>query len=86
MEDIEELSTNDPLITAIIEQWKQEQDRISERVGLIAAVMANTMGGASCTPADFFNPISERTMEQRRKNKEAALRGMFVQHNASLAS
>jgi hypothetical protein len=84
IKDFQDLSLGDPLITAMFEAWRCKQDREMERSALICAVMANAMGGNSTTPADFFTPMSEKTLEQRRKAKEGSLLGLFVRHNASL--
>lgn len=83
IKDFSELTFGDPLVEALFEAWRQKQDRESERAGLICAVIANSIGGNSTSPSDFFSPMSNKTIVSRREAKEASLRGMFIMHNSA---
>jgi len=78
-----DMSPSGDLYTAIVDRWKCKQDRETDRFALIASVVANCNGNKT-KPRDFYNPISDKTMQSEIKAKEAAIKNMFMRHNARL--
>lgn len=81
--DIDQLSLQDPLVQALFEAWRVKQDRESERFGLIASITANVAGNKTRS-TDFFSPLSTRNKTAVRQQNEKAMKAMFAAHNQRL--
>jgi len=72
------MSPNDPLYIALIDAWKAREKRIDARFGLLAAVIANCMGGGKkkYEPKDFMPQEPKPVKQQENEIKTQLMQYM----------
>jgi hypothetical protein len=78
-----EMSPNDPLYISLLDAWKKREERLDRRTGLLAAVIANCMGGGKkkYEPSDFM-PKEPKSV----KDSESEIKSQFLRYTASQKS
>jgi len=72
------MSPNDPLYIALIDAWKKREERLDRRTGLLAAVIANCMGGGKkkYEPKDFMPQEPKPVKQQENEIKTQLMQYM----------
>ena len=69
-----EMSPNSLLYTALVDAWKKREERLDRRTGLLAAVIANCLGGGKkkYEPKDFM-PQQPKPVKQQENEVKTQL-------------
>lgn len=77
-EELIKMTPTDELYGALVDAWKKREERLDTRTGLLAAVIANCMGGGKkkYEPSDFMPKQPKPVQEQESEIKTQLMQYM----------